>query len=49
MANYLLAIKCKFLILGLDVACFNDHTFPVSNNDDLQNIQRHGTWASDCV
>ena len=25
MANYLSAIKCKFLIFGLDVACFNDH------------------------
>ena len=25
MANYLPAIKTKFLILGLDVACFSDH------------------------
>ena len=25
MANYLSAIKCQFLIFGLDVACFNDH------------------------
>ena len=25
MANYLSAIKCKFVIFGLDVACFNDH------------------------
>ena len=25
MANYLSAIKRKFLILGLDVACFSDH------------------------
>ena len=24
-ANYLSAIKCKFVIFGLDVACFNDH------------------------
>ena len=25
MANYLSAIKTKFLIFGLDVACFSDH------------------------
>ena len=25
MANYLSAIKCKFVIFGLDVTCFNDH------------------------
>ena len=25
IANYLSAITCKFLIFGLDVACFNDH------------------------
>ena len=24
MANYLSAVKTKFLIMGLDVACFND-------------------------
>ena len=25
MANYLSAIKCKFVTFGLDVACFNNH------------------------
>ena len=27
----------------------SDATFAFNNNVDLQNIQRHGTWTSDCV